>query len=321
MPSSTGIGLANGDGGSAYKNAASVLNNGLELTADYTKVFRNGFTFNISGNVTFIHNEVTSLGEGLPILDGSHYSGSAITKTEKGTPIGSFYGFKMDKVYSTQAEVDADNINAEALHGAGSAYQENAQAGDIRFVDVNGDGWITDDDKTFIGSPIPKMIYGLVLGSSYKGFDLGININGVTGNKIFFDDQYWLEGMVIPFNASVKTLDRWKKEGDITSIPRAAAPDANQNTRVSDRWVHDGSYMRLKTISIGYTVPVNTIKKITFNAVSNLRVYFTAQNLITFTKYPGFDPEISGGSNLTQGIDVGQYPQSKLYMFGIQINF
>ncbi len=321
MPSSTGIGLANGDGGNAYRNAASVLNNGLELTADYTKVFQNGITFNISGNITFLHNEVTSLGNGLPILDGSHYSGSTITKTEKGTAIGSFCGFKMDRVYSTQAEVDADNTNAEALHGAGSAYEENARAGDIRFTDVNGDGWITDDDKTFIGNPIPKMIYGLVLGSSFKGFDLGVNINGVNGNKIFFNDQYWLEGMVIPFNASVSTRDRWKKEGDITSIPRAASPDANQNTRVSDRWVHDGSYLRLKTVSLGYTVPVSTIKKITMNAVSNLRVYFTAQNLVTLTKYPGFDPEISGGSNLTQGIDIGQYPLSKLYMFGLQINF
>jgi hypothetical protein len=111
------------------------------------------------------------------------------------------------------------------------------------------------------------------------------------------------------------------KEGDIASIPRAASPDANQNTRVSDRWVHDGSYLRLKTISLGYTVPANTIKRITFNAVFSLRVYFTAQNLVTLTKYPGFDPEISGGSNLTQGIDIGQYPQSKLYMFGLQINF
>jgi hypothetical protein len=321
MPSSTGIGLSGGSEGSAYRNAASVRNNGLELTADYKKVLKNGLTFYISGNATFIHNEVTSLGEGLPILAGSHYSGGAITKTEKGTPIGSFYGFKMDKVYSTQAEVDADNLNAEALHGAGSAYQENARAGDIRFTDVNGDGWITDDDKTNIGSPIPKMIYGLVLGSAYKGFDLNINISGVTGNDIFFNDQYWLEGMVIPFNAAAYTINRWMKEGDITTIPRAAAPDGNQNTRVSDRWVHDGSYLRLKTVSLGYTVPVSTIKKITMNAVSNLRVYFTAQNLLTFTKYPGFDPEISGGSNLTQGIDVGQYPQSKLYMFGLQINF
>jgi TonB-dependent starch-binding outer membrane protein SusC len=321
MPSSTGIGLSGGSEGSAYRNAASVLNNGLELTVDYEKVFESGFTFTIGANAAFIHNEVTGLGDGLPILSGSHFSGSTITITQKGDPIGSFYGFKMDKVYSTQAEVDADNLNAEAIHGAGSAYQDNAQAGDIRFVDVNGDGWVTDDDKTIIGNPIPNMIYGLVLGAAYKGFDLSANMNGVSGNEIFYNNQYWLEGMVIPFNASVKTKERWKQDGDIASIPRAVSPDANQNTRVSDRWIHDGSYLRLKTISLGYTIPADALRKISFNTVSNLRVYFTAQNLVTFTKYPGFDPEINSGSNLAQGIDNGQYPQSKLYMFGIQLHF
>ena len=127
--------------------------------------------------------------------------------------------------------------------------------------------------------------------------------------------------MVIPFNASVKVKDRWKKEGDVATIPRAVSPDANQNTRVSDRWVHDGSYIRLKTLSLGYTIPVDVLKQISFNAVSSLRIYLTAQNLLTFTNYPGFDPEINSGSNLAQGIDSGQYPQSKLYMFGLQINF
>jgi hypothetical protein len=127
--------------------------------------------------------------------------------------------------------------------------------------------------------------------------------------------------MVIPFNASVKIKDRWKQEGDVASIPRAVSPDGNQNTRISDRWVHSGSYLRLKTLSLGYTVPVNVLKKISFNAVSNVRFYLTAQNLLTITKYPGFDPEINTGSNLAQGIDTGQYPQSRLYMLGLQINF
>jgi TonB-dependent starch-binding outer membrane protein SusC len=321
MPSSTGIGLSGGSEGSAYRNAASVVNKGLELTVDYSKVTQSGINFNIGANVSFIKNKVTSLGDGLPILSGSHFSGSTITMTEKGSPIGSFYGFKVDKVYSTQAEVDADNQNAESIHGAGAAYQENAQAGDIRFVDINGDGWITDKDKTVIGSPIPDMIFGLVLGTSFKGFDLTANFSGVYGNEIFDNNQYWLEGMVIPFNASVEIKDRWKKEGDIARIPRAASPDANQNTRVSDRWVQNGSYLRFKTLSLGYTVPFDVLKQISFSTVSNLRIYLTAQNLLTITKYPGFDPEINSGSNLAQGIDNGQYPQSKLYMFGLQINF
>lgn len=321
MPSSTGIGLSGGSEGSAYRNAASVVNKGLELTVDYSKVTQSGINFNIGANVTFIKNKVTSLGDGLPILSGNHFSGSTITITEKGIPIGSFYGFKVDKVYSTQAEVDADNQNAESIHGAGAAYQENAQAGDIRFVDVNSDGWITDKDKTIIGSPIPDMIFGLVLGTSFKGFDLTANFSGVYGNEIFDNNQYWLEGMVIPFNASVEIKNRWKKEGDIARIPRAASPDANQNTRVSDRWVQNGSYLRFKTLSLGYTVPFDVLKQISFSTVSSLRIYLTAQNLLTITKYPGFDPEINSGSNLAQGIDNGQYPQSKLYMFGLQINF
>jgi TonB-linked SusC/RagA family outer membrane protein len=320
MPSSTGIGLSGGSEGSAYRNAASVVNKGLELTIDYKKVTQSDFIFNIGANITFIKNEVTSLGDGLPILAGD-FHGNSITKTEKGVPIGSFYGFKVDRVYSTQTEVDADNQNAESIHGTGAAYQENAQAGDIRFVDVDGDGWITDKDKTNIGNPIPEIGFGLVMGASYKGFDLSANFTGVYGNEIFDNNQYWLEGMVIPFNASVKVKDRWKKEGDVATIPRAVSPDANQNTRVSDRWVHDGSYIRLKTLSLGYTVPGDLLKQISFNSVSSLRMYLTAQNLLTLTKYPGFDPEISSGSNLAQGIDYGQYPQSKLVMLGVQINF
>jgi TonB-linked SusC/RagA family outer membrane protein len=320
MPSSTGIGLSGGSGGSAYRNAASVVNKGLELTVDYKKVIRNDFIFNISANVTFIKNEVTSLGDGLPILSGD-FLGNSITRTEKGIPIGSFYGFKVDKVYSTQAEVDADNQNAESIHGTGSAYQENAKAGDIRFVDIDGDGWITEKDKTIIGNPIPDIGFGLALGASYKGFDFSANFAGVYGNEIFYKNQYWLEGMVFTTNASVKIKDRWKQDGDVTSMPRAVSPDANQNTRISDRWVHDGSYVRLKTFSLGYTVPTSILKTITFNVVSSLKLYFTAQNLFTITKYPGCDPEINSGSNLAQGIDISQYPQSKLYMFGLQVSF
>ena len=321
MPSSTGIGFSGGTNGNAWRNAASVVNKGLELTINYNKALSNDFNYNIGVNVTFIKNKVTNLGEGLPIMAGS-FSGNAITRTEKGKPIGSFYGFKMDKVYSTQAEVDADNERAVSLHGPGSAYQENAQAGDIRFIDVDGDGWITDGDKTMIGSPIPKMIFGFNMGASYKGLDVSANFTGVYGNDILDRNQYWLEGMVIPFNASVKIKDRWKKEGDISSIPRAVAPDINQNTRVSDRWIHDGSFMRLKTLTIGYSLPADILKKISVNTVSGLRVYISAENLFTITKYPGFDPEIGEiGDNLVQGLDWGQYPQSKLYLFGLEVKF
>ena len=321
MPSSTGIGFSGGYNGSAWRNAASVINKGLELTLNYNKVLSSDFNYNIGVNVTFIKNEVTDLGEGLPIMAGS-FSGNSITRTEKGTPIGSFYGFKMDKVYSTQAEVNADNEQAVSLHGADAAYQENAQAGDIRFTDVDGDGWITDGDKTMIGSPIPKMIFGFNMGASYRGWNLSANFSGVYGNDILDRNQYWLEGMVIPFNASVKIKDRWKQEGDISRIPRAVSPDANQNTRVSDRWIHDGSYLRLKTLSLGYSIPADVLSKISFNVISGLRVYCSAENLLTLTRYPGFDPEIGEvGDNLVQGLDWGQYPQSKLYIFGLEVKF
>jgi TonB-linked SusC/RagA family outer membrane protein len=321
MPSSTGIGFSGGSNGSAWRNAASVINKGLELTLNYNKALSGDFNYFIGVNVTFINNEVTDLGEGLPIMAGS-FSGNSITRTEKGSPIGSFYGFKMDRVYSTQAEVDADNAQAANLHGEGSAYQENAQAGDIRFVDFDEDGWITDGDKTMIGSPIPKMIFGFNMGASYKGWDLSANFSGVYGNDILDRNQYWLEGMVIPFNASVKIKDRWKQDGDISRIPRAVSPDANQNTRVSDRWIHDGSFLRLKNLSLGYSIPADVLKKISFSVVSGLRVYISAENLLTLTKYPGFDPEIGEiGDNLVQGLDWGQYPQSKLYMFGLEVKF
>ncbi len=321
MPSSTGIGLSGGSEGSAWRNAASVVNRGLEFTVNYTKTSTTGFTYNIGANATFLKNKVTDLGDGLPIMAGS-FAGNAMTRTEKEHPIGSFYGFKMDRVYSTQAEVDADNEKARSLHGPDAMYQENAQAGDIRFVDVNNDGLITDADKTFIGSPIPKLVYGFNLGASYRGWSLSANFSGVSGNKIFDSNQYWLEGMVIPFNASVEIKNRWKKEGDISRIPRAVSPDANQNTRVSDRWIHNGDYLRLKVLSLGYQVPALLLQKLTSNTASSLRIYVAAENLLTITKYRGFDPEIGEmGDNLVQGVDWGQYPQSRLYMFGLEIKF
>jgi TonB-linked SusC/RagA family outer membrane protein len=320
MPSSTGIGLAYGNNGSAYRNAASVRNMGFELTANYRKIISGDFTYNIGANVTFIKNEVTGLGDGLPIHDGS-MEGQSVTITEEGIPIGSFYGFKVDKVYSTQAEVDSDSQNAVNIHGEGAKYQENAQAGDIRFVDINGDGWITDIDKTTIGNPFPDLVFGLTMGASYKGLDLSANFNGVYGNEIFNSQQFWTEGMVNTFNASAKVIDRWQNEGDITDIPRAISIDPNQNTRVSNRYVHDGSYIRLKTVTLGYTMPKDLISSLSYNTLTDIRVYFTLQNLFTLTKYPGFEPEINNGSNLAQGIDGGQFPQSKLFLFGIQIKF
>ncbi|HJZ41933.1 MAG TPA: hypothetical protein VJ203_16305, partial [Bacteroidales bacterium] len=241
-----------------------------------------------------------------------------------------FYGFVVDRVYSTQEEIDADNaMAAEATGNLETLYQEAAKPGDIRFVDLDKDGHITDKDRTMIGNPVPGIIYGFSGNVQYRGFDFSLSVSGVRGNNIFNAFYtYWLTGMIRPFNASAEVLDRWREPGDITDVPRAVANDPNKNLRPSTRYIQDGSYWRLKNISLGYTVPLSALSRLSLNAVSTLRVYISSQNLYTHSRYKGFDPEIgaqySGDSqryNLRRGIDTGQYPQPRTFLVGIQLNF
>ncbi len=336
QPPSLGMGF-NGGGGNAIVNAASVLNNGVELNASY-KNRKGDWSYKIQGNVTFVKNEVTSLGSGEPYNAGS-FGFYSTNRTELGHSIGYFYGFKMDKVYATQTEVDADNQAARAAAKAANPdltdadlaniYYQSAetQAGDIRFFDLpdedgNFDGKITDDDRTDLGSPIPKMNFGLTATVKYKDFDFYMSWTGVTGNKILYEFGYWMEGMIRPFNSTSNVLDRWISESEPGNgvIPRAVKTDPSKNLRMSDRFIYDGSYVRMNLASIGYTIPENLINSTFKGAVSSARIYFSADNLITISNYPGYNPEI-GGDNTERGADGGTSPVPRTFRFGVNVTF
>ncbi|HEX2394405.1 MAG TPA: TonB-dependent receptor [Bacteroidales bacterium] len=325
---SVGLGLNDG-GGDPTINAASVLNKGVEASLALQN--NDGrFRYNFRANISYFSNRVTSLGQGQPLIDGNYDFGYSTTRTEVGKPIGYFFGFRVDRVYSDQEEINADNLMAAEKTGIpGMLYQEAAKPGDLRFKDLNNDGRITDMDREMIGNPAPDFIYGLSGSLAYKGFDISFTFFGVHGNEVFNAFYtYWLTGMIRPFNASDDVLDRWREPGDVTSMPRAIANDPNKNLRPSDRYIEDGSYQRLKNISIGFTLSERTLSSLSLLGITSFRVYITGHNLLTMTKYRGYDPEIgsqfSGDSqryNLRRGIDVGQYPQARSVLFGVNVSF
>ena len=203
--------------------------------------------------------------------------------------------------------------------------QRQLSAGDLKFKDLNGDGVIDNADRTFLGSFIPKFSYSLNLGANYKNFGLSIFFQGVQGNKIYNALRTTTEGMVRFFNAGTQVLNAWTPSNTNTDVPRAISSDPNQNARPSTRFLEDGSYLRLKNIMLSYNVPGRSLQSLTKGTVKNLNIYVSAQNILTFTKYSGFDPEVGnrapGSSSLTNGIDYAVYPQPKGYQVGINVNF
>jgi hypothetical protein len=243
IPLSTGIDVA------PTVNIGSIRNSGLELSAGYSKN-KGDFTFGISGNISFIKNEVTALNADKAFIPGGFNNDVATTRTEKGQPIGAFYGFVAEKIFQSESEI----YYADAIDGnSGSRYQPNARPGDIKFKDLNGDGVINDQDRTFTGSPFPNFSFGLSANAAYKGFDLSLLFQGTQGNQIYNATRFWTEGMQRNFNYDENTLNRWRSEanpGD-GSVPRGVQGDFNNNTRGSTRFLEDGSYLRLRNITLG----------------------------------------------------------------------
>jgi len=309
-------------GAGALENIAAMQNKGLDLQLGYHK--RDGeFKYDITGLISFITNKVLSLNSPTASIvsggDGDFGSGYNFTKTIAGQSVGQFYGWKTDGLFQTAQQV------------ANSPFQTSLTApGDIKYQDINHDGKIDGSDETYLGSPIPKFTYSLNYSASYKNFDIGVFFQGVYGNKILNAENIILQGMPRLFNSSTAVLDAWTPSNTNTTIPRAISGDPNDNDRLSDRWIESGSYLRLKNLVIGYTIPTNLLKSWTGNAISRLKVYVSGQNLLTFTKYTGFDPEVGNktqgqtdgsGANLRSGVDFGQYPAARVFQFGIQAGF
>lgn len=308
--------------GAPTANAGSARNRGIEWQLGYNSQ-EGEFRWNLSANMGIIRNEVLSLGEEGLTYARENWYGDNLTLTRAGDPISFFYGYKVEKIFQSQEEIDAAN----AVDGDPSTkYQENAEPGDIKFRDINGDGVITADDKTMIGKYLPDFTYGVNFTANWKNFDLNLFLQGVQGNQIYSTTKYHLEGMTRLFNAGTAVLDSWTTPGQNTDVPRAVSGDPNLNSRASDRFVEDGSYLRIKNFSLGYAVPSETLEALTKNSISRLRVYLSATNLLTWTKYKsGYDPEIGAfngngaGGSFQNGIDYGQYPQPRTITVGVQL--
>jgi TonB-dependent starch-binding outer membrane protein SusC len=294
--------------GAPVANVGTVSNRGVEITAGYRK-FGGDFQFSIDGNIGFVRNELVSLGSGNTIF-GPDFQGDQLTYTEEGRPIAYFFGWEADGLFQS---------------GESTAQQPNAEAGDIRFRDINGDGVINASDRTYLGHYLPDFTYGLNLSANYRNFDFTVFMQGVQGNEIFNLLRFHTEGMTRLFNASTAVLDRWTPTNTNTTFPRAVSGDPNRNARASSRWVEDGSYMRVKNIILGYNVPASQLTAWSKGTISKVRIYIQSQNPLTFTKYSGYDPEIAVrtgiNSSLGAGIDYGQYPAARTIIGGIQLTF
>jgi TonB-linked SusC/RagA family outer membrane protein len=315
LPISTGLGAPFENQPSVLSNAGNVVNKGFELTLGY-RGQAGDFTYSVNTNIARNINEVISVGvEGGSISSGGFDGVASMTRTQAGHPLGAFYGYRVDRVVSTAAE-------AVSL----AERQLGIQAGDILFQDLNGDGKVDDADQTFLGSPIPGWNYGANINLGYKGFDLMMSFVGVADVQTVNALKYWTEGTTRPFNSSTAVLSRWRKDGDVTNMPRAGQnANGNLNLRPSDRYVESGAFTRLRNLTVGYTLPTAILEKTQF--IRNVRVYVTAQNLLTFTKYSGYDPEVSASNNedraflFNRGIDRGQFPQPRTFMLGFQVGF
>lgn len=295
-----------------YGNVGTMENQGFELESSYK--FKVGdFNFKVAGNATYLNNKLINLGNetGFQNYDGYQNLG-AISRAENGETFPFFYGYKTDGLFQNLNEVNEYIFTDE--DGNESLIQPKAKPGDVRFKDLNNDGKIDDKDKTKIGKGMPDWIFGANLFVTWKNFDFSMMWQGTQGNDIF-DATRRLD---IPYmNLPAYMLNRWTGEGTSTTIPRFTFTDENNNWLSSDLYVKDGSYMRLKNLQIGYVLPQSLTKKMLINS---LRLFVSAENLLTFTKYEGFDPEISsGGTSL--GVDRGVYPQARVFTMGLNLNF
>lgn len=304
-----GIGL-----GSVWVNGGKVRDNGLELSLTYNSDPKKEFRYSVSGNFSKINDKLISLPNNISTYGSSPSVRGLLSpiRTEVGHPLYSFYSVKTDGLFQSQDEIN----NYKSASGA--LVQPNAKPGDIKFVDANGDGKIDDNDRQFIGSAYPDFSYGLTLNFNYKNFDLNIFLQGVQGNKLYNALKYTslnAGGLGQNYNLLKDVLNAWTPTNTDTNIPRVTASDNNGNFGTnSDFYIENGSYMRFKNVTLGYTVAPKALSKI---GISSLRLYATSNNLFTITKYKGFDPEV-GFDNY--GIDVGRYPQSRSFIFGINLN-
>lgn len=312
--------LSYGGATNQIMNAATVDNNGFEFSVEWREKIGE-VRYSVGGNFTAYKNKVVSLGTRTEPIWGTDvdWNSGSVTRTAIGESISEFYVWKTNGIFQNQAEIDEWNKQGSTdENGVFTPLQPNAQPGDIRFVDIDGNGVLDDKDRTGLGSPIPDFTYSLNLRLEYKGFDLYALFYGVQGNKLFNGLKYRTERLDNYWNYSEDALNAWTPMNTNTDIPRASREDLNGNRRVSDRFIEDGSYFRLRTLQIGYTLPKSVLSIINIDKV---RVYVGGNNLFTATSYSGYDPEVFGDDVLNRGVDWGRYPLFRSFIFGLDLTF
>jgi len=303
-------------------NAGNMTNTGLDLTINYAAISSKDFNWKITGIFSTFKNRLDNLANLTSSLDGKvYYDGYLLTHTTPGNPVGTFWGLKTDGLFRTQADLD----NSLPQFGY-SKDIKHTWLGDVRFQDISGpngkaDGIIDANDFTMIGSPYPKFTYGFTNTFNYKNIDLSIFFQGSYGSKIYNFLRWQIEGMATPYWNQTRNVlyDRYTAANPDGSLPRFT-PDNVNNRYVSDRYIEDGSYMRIQNITLGYRLPSRLNVK---NIFSNARIYVTVQNLHTFTKYSGYDPEVGAYNNSIklQNVDMGHYPMPRTITAGINLEF
>ncbi|MEO8405671.1 MAG: SusC/RagA family TonB-linked outer membrane protein, partial [Chitinophagaceae bacterium] len=307
----------------------SMTNKGIELALNYNGNKGKDFQYSVGLTGAAIKNTLVSLTSGnnaITNFGGLGLTGQSwdqFTRTLVGGPVGEFYGYKSLGIFQTQAEIDALNAKAPGGH----YYQAATKPGDRHFADLNGDGVVNATDRTSLGSPQPKFYGGLNLDASYKAWDFNMYFYGVFGNKILNYVESDLESFQKRGSEGVENVsveyynNHWTPTNPSNKFARALANDDNTlNSVPSSAWIEDGSYVKLKNLTVGYTFPGSVTDKF---SLSRVRLYVSAQNLFTITKYSGLDPEIGiqGGNATQSGVDNGTYPSSRFYTFGLNVSF
>jgi TonB-linked SusC/RagA family outer membrane protein len=289
-----------GSSGNPFVNTASVINKGLELALNYRD--KHVVDYSIGGNISTVNNEVTKLAAGKTEIFSAFINGEAATRTIVGLPIGAFYGYQTDGVFST-----AEELKTSPKFGS-------EELGDLKYIDNNGDGKITALDRVYLGSPIPTLMYGVNAKVGYKGVELSADLFGVSGNKVFNEKATARFGV---YNWEKRIANAWTKDNINSDEPRVT--NGGHNYRPSDRYLEDGSFMRLRNVELGYTLPQSILSKV---KIQTLRFYVSGTNLFTKQTYSGYNPEFpNSGNSFNVGFDSGAYPISRTILFGINTKF
>ena len=282
-----------------YANAGKVRNQGIEMQL-HTVNIAGEWNWETDFSATYNTNKIIDLNSAVPYYI-NQVNNSYLTMLQKGYPINVFYGYVTDGLFQNQTEVE------------NHAFQPGAAPGDIRYRDLNNDGVINESDRTVIGNPNPTWLFSMNNTVEWKGLELSVYLQGVAGNSIYNANNIENTGMAAAMNQTVAVLDRWTGEGTSNFMPRAVYGDPNQNCRVSDRFIENGSYLRVKNIMLAYSFPSKMLQKIN---VHGLRLALICENVATISKYSGFDPEVS-----INGIDSSRYPIPRTYSVGLNLNF